>query len=139
MDILSELTTFKAEHAKLAEDYKAANELLEASQTESMGFKAANNALQAELNDAHTRIASLGADLDSAKVAITALQGEAKTAEARAIELVSKQGVAPIKVDSGSTAALSKDEVLAEYKDLLAKDSYAAGKYYAKHKKLIFG
>lgn len=145
-DILETLNAVKA-------DFKAAEELVaelqgeketftstlsdkEAALTAALETIGAKDALIAELQESLTakdaEIASLGS-------VIATLKSEQVTAEAKAVEIVAAQGIAPITVDrTAETGKLAtREEALAEYASLKGAKDKAA--FWEAHKAILIG
>jgi len=141
MDILQDFAELKANHESLSALFEASKaELTKASASiadKDSLLSEAKEALKVKDADLDALKGSLEAELHTAKARIAELETSAKTAEEKAIELVARQGIAPLKVDSKAGNSLTKEEALEEYGELLKSNSLDAGKFYAANKAVI--
>lgn len=144
MDILLELTALKDAHGVLEADCKAATELLEASVATTESLKAQLEAKDAELKAHLEQVNTLNALLNTANVTLEEVRAEVEqlkaehaTAEQKAVEIVAKQGVAPIAVNLSASEVLTKADALTAYKALLQTSPQQAGQFYAKNRDIL--
>ena len=138
MNILDDLNTLKENYAKLEQEYATAKALAD-SVTALQADKETLAVSLAEKEKAHTdavtALTALTAERNEVQAALDNFKAERKTAEQLAIDLVAKQGIAPIKVDSAANQVpTTPNELRAHYAALLKTNPKEAGAFYNKHR-----
>lgn len=92
---------------------------------------------QADLDEANANLETANAALTEANERIAKLEAEAKSADARALEIAASQGIpeAEVEVNSGGTAPQTKEEIVAAFNAM--KPGAARSEFYQKNRSVL--